>query len=178
MNIATIAICLLAYRMLNNNSASRGSADNTANMGSGVLDSMLSEEAKNIMGSVRTLTNGEGDKTGALLSILTNPSVMSVVSSMFGGVLDNIVNFGKGTTSSNSTDNSTSDSTSTSSSAGADNNSSDNSTSTYDNSVYDTTPYYGGSEGAQQFFAPIDNIAGREVSSRLYHMYDNYYNHT
>lgn len=166
--------------MLNNNSASRGSADNSSNMGGGVLDSMLSDEAKNIMGSVRTLTSGEGDKTGALLSILTNPSVMSVVSNMFGGVLDNIVNFGKnGSDDSNACNSGDSSSHTSSNSAGDFANTPPNSSaSTYDNSAYDTTPYYGGSEGAQQFFAPIDNIAGREVSSRLYHMYDNYYNHT
>lgn len=180
MNIATIAMCLLAYRMLNNNSASRANTSNTTNIGSGVLDSMLSDEAKNIMGSVRTLTNGDGDKTGALLSILTNPSVMSVVSSMFGGVLDNIVNFGRGS-SNDGASNSSAEGNSETSDGTTD---SDSNTSPYshnattDNREYDTTPYYGGTEGAHQFFAPVDNIAGTEVASKLYHMYDNYCTHT
>ncbi len=178
MNIATIAICYLAYRMLGNNSTNRSGTASSGSASSGILDNMLSEEAKSIMGSIDTLTHSQGDKTGALLSILTNPSVMAVVSSMFGGVLDSLINFGKNTTSSSAdTAEFTGSNPQQSESNHTVSYTTDNTTDTH-STAQDSTPYYGGTDGAHEFFAPVDNIAGREVSSKLYYIYDNWYNHT
>lgn len=167
MNITTIAICFLAYKLLkpsvnsNNNSSARLDSNS-------LIDSMLSQEAKDIMGNLNTLADKDSDKTGVLLSMLSNPSVMSLVSSMFGGAMDNLFNFGSGKAS--NTDNATH-------TAEQQDNSQDNSHSS-DNSQYDTTPYYGGSDNSHQFFSQVDDVAGREVSSKLYHIYDNWYGST
>ncbi len=163
MNIAMVALGLLAYKMLKGNNSSGNRGDNTA---SSMLDGMLSEDAKSILGSIDNLTNGSTDKTGALLSLLTNPSVMSIVTSMFGGLLDNIVNFGSGNSTASS-DSSTGDDTAKSAS--------DADEDAGSGKQYDTSPYYSGSSNAHSFFAHVDNIAGQEVSSKLYHIYDNWY---
>lgn len=162
MNITMIAVCLLAYRMLKGNSTSNNTTQRDT---SSMIDSMLSDDAKSILGSIDSLTASGGDRTGALLSLLTNPSVMAVVSGMFGGLLDNLVNLGnnRGEDANRQTDQPT----------GAD--SSTDVQDDRDNSQYDTSPYYHGSANAKQFFTRVDDIAGQEVSSKLYHIYDNWY---
>lgn len=139
MNISTIAIALIAWQLLRNNNPK-----NNKGVDLGGISNFLSPDAKDIVDNIGTLTNGSGDKTSAILSLITNPSVMSFADSMFG----------KGKTQPSAPE-PTASSTN------------DNTDSGYN--------YPEGTEEARQFFAPIESVAGKEVSSKLYQMYDNWY---
>ncbi len=170
MNITTIAMCLMAYKLLTSTQSKPMSKPNMG-IDSSMLDGILSDDAKSIVNNINTLTSSSQDKTGALLSIVTNPAVMGVLSSMFGDLLGNLANNGSQSTASSSQPSATEDNLDTSV---TDDTIQHSSSDNIDDDKYNGQ-YYRGSSVAQHFFSPVSDIAGQEVSSKLYQVYDNWY---
>lgn len=124
------------------------------------MQGFLSDDAKNIFDCVGKISNrhcSQSDKTGALLNLVTNPTVMGVVDKIFAKPTQ------QGNTHSTQQQGSppyTQQDTSCT-------------TKAFQNEEGYTfnTP----SELSTQFFAPINGIADNEVKHKLYTAFDNWY---
>jgi len=145
---STIGLLVLAWQIIK---SSKGS-DN--------LQSFLSDDAKNIFDCVGKISNkdcSQSDKTGALLNLVTNPTVMGVVDKIFAKTTEQ------------------SDSQNTGQNG--------NQQSTQQQQNCTTKPFQNAegytfntpSEQSTQFFAPINGIADNEVKHKLYSAFDNWY---
>ena len=144
MNLSTVALLLLAwYAFSGSNTSSKKDGPKAPPLN---LSSFLSDDTKNILNCVNTLSSNnclQEDKTGAILQMMTNPAVMNIASNFFGG----------GKTEQASEPQKT------------------NSEHVNSEGYKFETP----SESSQEFFRPIDNIADAEVKHKLYWFYDNWY---
>ena len=83
MNLSTIALALLAWQLLS------GSNDNKSKSSSSPLENIsqfVNDDTKNILDCVEKLSSNKTsneDKTGAILQMMTNPTVMNMASSLF-----------------------------------------------------------------------------------------------
>ena len=144
MNFSTIALILLALQLLSNGQGNTSTPPPRIG-----LTDLLSDDAKNMLNCVDKLSTPcpTEDKTGALLQMMTNPAVMNIASSLFGGQQS------APTAPNPPTD-----------------------TPPQDEHVNSEgyrfeTP----SATSQEFFRQIDNIADSEVKHKLYWFYDNWY---
>lgn len=136
MNVGTVALLLAGVLLLSNKS------DSMPN-----ISGLLNDNARSVMDSVGKLSDPNASKeqrTGALLEMMTNPTVMEMAEKLFSG-----------------------------NSAGA---KSTESTPREDQDVnsegYNLGRY---SDESREFFRPIEKVAGKEVSHKLYSLYDNRY---
>ena len=88
MNLSTIALLLIAWQVFSNGNdgAKRQNAPNAAPLGN--ITDFLSDDTKNVINCVRKLSDAQcsqEDKTGAIFQMMTNPAVMNIASSFFGG---------------------------------------------------------------------------------------------
>lgn len=89
MNLSTVALLLIAWQVLSNN-GNNGARHNDAPRPSplsGISD-LLSDDTKNIISCVNKLSDrncSQEDRTGAIFQMMTNPAVMNIASSFFGG---------------------------------------------------------------------------------------------
>ena len=82
MNLSTALLLLVAWQMLGNKSNDR------QQMSPPDLKSFLSDDTRTLMDSIGKLsstTATSDEKTGALLGLVTNPTVMSLAESFLGG---------------------------------------------------------------------------------------------
>lgn len=134
MNVGTVALLLAGALLLSNKSNSMPN-----------ISGLLNDNARSVMDSVGKLSDPNASKeqrTGALLEMMTNPTVMEMAEKLFSG----------------------------SSAKSAD------STPKEDQDVnsegYNLGRY---SDESREFFRPIEKVAGKEVSHKLYSLYDNRY---
>ena len=74
MNLSTVAMLLLAWQLLS------GGNDKGETM-TDKLGAMLSDDSKALVGNIQKLSDANAtaeDKTGAVLGLVTNPTVMSI----------------------------------------------------------------------------------------------------
>ena len=153
MNLSTVALLLIAWQVLShngNNGQRQQNIPKTSPLDS--LSGFLSDDTKNIISCVNKLSDShcsQEDRTGAIFQMMTNPAVMNIASSFFGGA------------PSNSPQQSDSEQAS-----GQGENAQVNS---------EGYKFEEPSLHAQEFFRPIDNIADAEVKHKLYWFYDNWY---
>lgn len=166
MNIATVALAALALLALNNNgsSAPKGNAQS--------LKGILSDDTNSLLETIGTLNDknaSKEDKTGALLQVVTNPTVLNLAGNLFGsGLFDN-----KNDNANSAQDSQSAQSQYTSNNGDAQ--STDNSARSHadtNDEGYDMGQY---SEEARNFFRPVENIAGIEAAHKLYKLYDEWY---
>ena len=89
MNLSTAALLMIAWMALSNNGEKGARQQNTAkNSPLDTLSGLLNDDTKNIINCVNTLSDShcsQEDKTGAIFQIMSNPAVMNIASSFFGG---------------------------------------------------------------------------------------------
>jgi hypothetical protein len=151
MNISTAIMLFLAWQMLSKNGGIGGGAGGRGLSG---LSGLLNNETKELLSSVSKLTDktaSSDEKTSAIFQMITNPTVQTFTGGLFG----NKGNGGSGTAEA------------TASASPQD--------VTYDTNeegyVFRDIP----SEGAKDFFKPVENIANVEARHKLYKLYDNWY---
>ena len=86
MNLSTVALLLIAWQVLSNNGAHQQNTPKVPPL-SGITD-FLSDDTKNIISCVNKLSDrscSQEDRTGAIFQMMTNPAVMNIASSFFGG---------------------------------------------------------------------------------------------
>ncbi|MCH5159352.1 MAG: hypothetical protein J1F66_00695 [Clostridiales bacterium] len=154
MNLSTVALLLIAWQVLSNSGNNGVSQQNTPKNSplSGISD-FLSDDTKNIISCVNKLSDrqcSQEDRTGAIFQMITNPALMNIASSIFGG------------------NGNQQQQPQTSQQADKDENSEGYTNSEGYKFEQPSTP-------AQDFFRPIDNIADAEVKHKLYWFYDNWY---
>ena len=153
MNLSTAALLLIAWLAFGNNKQNGATQQQNTPKSSPLdtLTGLLNDDTKNIINCVNTLSDShcsQEDKTGAIFQMMTNPAVMNIASSFFGGGgTDNPQQKNEPTPSQK-------DDTMTNSEGYA---------------------FEQPSATAQEFFRPIDNIADSEVKHKLYWFYDNWY---
>ena len=153
MNLSTIALLLIAWQVLSGNNGNNGAKQQQAPPRSPLdnLSGLLSDDTKNIIDCVNKLSDrqcSQEDKTGAIFQMMTNPAVMNIASSFFGGGNNGSTNGNNGE-SCNQQENKM--------------------TNSEGYKFEQPTP------AAQEFFRPIDDIADAEVKHKLYWFYDNWY---
>ena len=156
MNLSTLALLLLAWQMLGNSQKTQQSSP-PPQIG---LTDFLNDDTKNILNCVNMLSSkqcSQEDKTNAIFQMMANPAVMNLASNLFAGggqrATQNSEGYRKPDEQSNVH--------------------TQQKTDEHVNSegYRFETP----SEGSQQFFRQIDNIADAEVKHKLYWFYDNWY---
>ena len=148
MNLTTVALALLAFKLLSGKSAPSKAEQPKVDFGS-----FLNEDTQNLLSCVNKLQDkslSQEDKTSAIFALITNPAVISILSNLSPNA----------TPSSDANGNSPPPSEPTPSPAHQN-----------DEGYTFETP----SAEAEQAFEPIKNIAGVEVSHKLYSLYDNWY---
>lgn len=151
MNLSTVALLLIAWQVFSgggNNGAQRRNAPQSSPLDT--ISGLLSDDTKNIISCVNKLSDShcsQEDKTGAIFQMMTNPAVMNIASSFFGG----------GAT------------------AGATSEQNEKSQPQQDFENGEGYRFEQPSSSAQEFFRPIDNIADTEIKHKLYWFYDNWY---
>ena len=86
MNLSTVALLLIAWQVLSSNSRERQNTSHSSPLDN--LSGFLSDDTKNIINCVNKLSDkqcSQEDKTGAIFQMITNPAVMNIASSFFGG---------------------------------------------------------------------------------------------
>ena len=81
MNLSTVAMLLLAWQLLS------GGNDQGETM-TDKLGALLSDDSKALVGNIQKLSDANAtaeDKTGAVLGLVTNPTVMSIADKLLGG---------------------------------------------------------------------------------------------
>ncbi len=148
MNLTTVALALLAFKLLSGKPSSSKAEQPKVDFGS-----FLNEDTQNLLSCVNKLQDkslSQEDKTSAIFALITNPAVMSILSNL----------------SPNGSQNNDATSNSPPTQTDIQQNCRQN-----DEGYTFETP----SAEAEQAFEPIKNIAGVEVSHKLYHLYDNWY---
>ena len=148
MNLSTIALLLIAWQVFSGNNDGARAHDAPRRSPLDNISDFLSEDTKNIISCVNKLTDSQcsqQDKTGAIFQMMTNPAVMNVASSFFGG--------GTGAQQEQPKQNEQADGMQNS----------------------EGYKFEQSSPASQEFFRPIDNIADAEVKHKLYWFYDNWY---
>ena len=154
MNLSTVALLLIAWHVLSGNGNGAQQQNNPPRSPLEGLSGLLSDDTKNIINCVNKLSDSQcsqEDKTGAIFQMMTNPAVMNIASSFFGG-----------------SQQASSDGAQT---PPATNSEASNGGMTNGEGYAFEQP----SDAAQEFFRPIDNIADAEVKHKLYWFYDNWY---
>ena len=155
MNLSTVALLLIAWQVLSGNGNNGQKQQNTSKISPlEGLSGFLSDDTKNIISCVNKLSDSQcsqEDKTGAIFQMMTNPAVMNIASSFFGG---NASNAPQEPTQNQSADAHVNG-------------------ESYTNS--EGYKFEQASPASQEFFRPIDNIADAEVKHKLYWFYDNWY---
>lgn len=134
MNVGSVALLLAGVLMLSNKS------DSMPN-----ISGLLNDNARSVVDSVGKLSDPNASKeqrTGALLEMITNPTVMEMAEKLFSG------NGAKCTDSTPPQD------------------------QDVNNEGYNLGRY---SDESREFFRPIEKVAGKEISHKLYSLYDNRY---
>lgn len=130
MDLSTIALLILVWKMATT------SKQGGKTLPTDVLGGLLSDETKSLIDGVQTLADSSStsqDKTGAVLNLISNPSVISAVQKVFGGQSGEPQTNEEG---------------------------------------YVFPPR---SKESQEFFRPIKDVCGSEVTDRLCKFYDNHY---
>ena len=155
LNLSTVALLLIAWQVLSSSGNNGAKQQNTPkNSPLDNLSGFLSDDTKNIISCVNKLSDSEcsqEDKTGAIFQMMTNPAVMNIASSFFGGSGSETAQQGNGAEHTDG--------------------------ATKGNGGVNSEGYKfeQASSHAQEFFRPIDNIADAEVKHKLYWFYDNWY---
>lgn len=134
MNVGSVALLLAGVLLLSNKS------DSMPN-----ISGLLNDNARSVVDSVGKLSDPNASKeqrTGALLEMITNPTVMEMAEKLFSG------NGAKGTVSTPPQD------------------------QDVNSEGYNLGRY---SDESREFFRPIEKVAGKEISHKLYSLYDNRY---
>ena len=148
MNLSTIALLVFAWLAFGNNGAKQQSAPKISPLDA--LTGLLNDDTKNIINCVNTLNDShcsQEDKTGAIFQMISNPAVMNIASSFFGGGQANQQGENK-----------------------QQQQQSDGAMKNSEGYAFEQP-----SPACQDFFRPIDNIADAEVKHKLYWFYDNWY---
>lgn len=143
MNWSTVALLFFAWQMLSQNKQSSPKLQDVA--------PFLSDETKDILDGVAKLSSTTAtneDKTGAILQMMTNPTVINFAQNLFGS---------KGADKTPDKPN--------------DAPSDDGLKNQNDEGYTFGSP----TERAKQFFAPVDAIATAEIKHKLCYFYDNWY---
>lgn len=143
MNWSTVALLFFAWQMLSQDKQSSPKLQDVA--------PFLSDETKDILDGVAKLSSTTAtneDKTGAILQMMTNPTVINFAQNLFGT---------KGTDK-------TPDKPNDAPPADGLKNQND------EGYTFDSP-----TERAKQFFAPVDTIATAEIKHKLCYFYDNWY---
>lgn len=143
MNWSTVALLFFAWQMLSQNKQSSPKLQDVA--------PFLSDETKDILDGVAKLSSTTAtneDKTGAILQMMTNPTVINFAQNLFGT---------KGT---DKTPDKPSDAPSD---------------DVLENQNDEGYTFDSPTERAKQFFAPVDAIATAEIKHKLCYFYDNWY---
>ena len=158
MNLSTAALLLIAWLAFGNN-GNNGNGNNSAKQQNtpkvsplDTLTGLLNDDTKNIINCFNTLRDNkcsQQDKTGAIFQMMSNPAVMNIASSFFGGNGAGEAQQQKSEQPKPQCD-----------------------TEMKNNEGY---AFEQPSQPAQEFFRPIDNIADAEVKHKLYWFYDNWY---
>lgn len=80
MNLSTVAMLLLAWQLL-------GGGNDKGETMTDKLGAMLSDDSKALVGNIQKLSDANAtaeDKTGAVLGLVTNPTVMSIADKLLG----------------------------------------------------------------------------------------------
>jgi hypothetical protein len=148
MNISTAIMLFLAWQMLSKNGGIGGAGGRGGLSG---LSGLLNNETQELLSSVSKLTDktaSSDEKTSAIFQMITNPTMQTFTGGLFGN---------KGGSTAEATPSSTQQDV------------------TYDTNeegyVFRDIP----SEGAKDFFKPVENIANVEARHKLYKLYDNWY---
>jgi len=162
MNLTTIALALLAYKLLSGNStASKGDTPKVD------FGQFLNDDTQSLLQSVSKLQDkaiSQEEKSGAIFQLLTNPAVLSILNNLSGGKSQD--------------DTTQSSSQQQQEEAFAPRNQQDDCPQQQPANAHQNDEGYtfrAPSEEAKQGFAPIEKIAGVEVSHKLYALYDNWY---
>ena len=158
MNLSTAALLLIAWMAFSNNGKDGyAKQQNTPKISPlDTLTGLLNDDTKNIINCVNTLSDSrcsQEDKTGAIFQMMSNPAVMNIASSFFGG----------GQQESKPHDQTAGEQN------GGDKQHADGMTNS------EGYAFEQPSQHAQEFFRPIDSIADAEVKHKLYWFYDNWY---
>ena len=149
LNLSTVALLLIAWQVLSGGS-NDGARQHNAPKNSPLdnLSGFLSDDTKNIISCVNKLSDShcsQEDRTGAIFQMMTNPAVMNIASSFFGGG-------------------------STAQQEQSEQNEQANGMENSEGYKFEQS-----SPASREFFRPIDNIADAEVKHKLYWFYDNWY---
>ena len=152
MNWSTVALLFFAWQMLSQNKQSSPKLQDVA--------PFLSDETKDILDGVAKLSSTTAtseDKTGAILQMMTNPTVLNIAQNLFG-------TNGNSAKTPPPTDKTPTQSNDTPITTDVSKNQND------EGYTFDSP-----TERAKQFFAPIDTIATAEIKHKLCYFYDNWY---
>lgn len=155
MNLTTVALALLAFKLLSGNSTERKKDAPKVDFGQ-----FLNDDTQTLIENVTKLQDkslSQEDKTSAIFALLTNPAVLGVLSNFTGG---------KGQENQDQTPKESPSQQPTFVKQ-------EEEVSTHQNDEGYT--FRAPSDEAKQGFAPIEKIAGVEVSHKLYSLYDNWY---
>ena len=163
MNLTTIALALLAYKLLSGNSTK--SKGDTPKVDFGQF---LNDDTQSLLQSVSKLqdkTISQEEKSSAIFQLLTNPAVLSILNNLSGGK-------SQGDATQSSSNKQQQEETFASRNQHDDCPPQQPANAHQNDEGYTfATP----SDEAKQGFAPIEKIAGVEVSHKLYALYDNWY---
>lgn len=152
MNWSTVALLFFAWQMLSQNKQSSPKLQDVV--------PFLSDETKDILDGVAKLSSTTAtseDKTGVILQMMTNPTVMNIAQNLFG-------TNGNSTKTPPPTDKAPTPPNDTPTTTDVSKNQND------EGYTFDSP-----TERAKQFFAPIDTIATAEIKHKLCYFYDNWY---
>lgn len=162
MNWSTVALLFLAWQMLSPNKQSSPKLQDIA--------PFLNDDTKDILQGVSKLSSPTAtseDKTGAILQMMTNPTVMNIAQNLFGGAGNATPEQPRAATQQPVGGQTSSTTTEQPQQGGP------QMVDDYQNDEGYT--FASPTERAKQFFAPIDPIATTEVKHKLCYFYDNWY---
>ena len=163
MNWSTVALLFLAWQMLSPNKQSSPKLQDIA--------PFLNDDTKDILQGVSKLSSPTAtseDKTGAILQMMTNPTVMNIAQNLFGGM-------GNATPPQSDAPTPQPFGAQTPFTPTADTSPLNNTQPATDYQNDEGYTFDSPTERAKQFFAPIDTIATTEVKHKLCYFYDNWY---
>ena len=145
MNLSVIALAILAWKVLSDNQPQQKSQ----NQQKFAITDLLNDDCKTVLAGAEMLTNKSAnteDKMSAIISLMSNPTVMSLAQNLFQHK-ETAQPQEKAQT--------------------------ENAEQPFQNDegYQFATP----STASQEFFRPIEKIADAEVKSKLYWFYDNWY---
>ncbi|MEG1706598.1 MAG: hypothetical protein RR086_03360 [Clostridia bacterium] len=146
MNILYLVLFFVVFKMFNG--GDKNTSDTKSSFDSLSSLGILGDNGKDIINSINKLNDPQSNKQNVILEIITNPAVFSLAQEMF---------FHKKNTKTE------------------DNESDKGSAERRDTPNSKPQEEQGFSEESKEFFKPITNVAGKEISEKLYSLYDNWY---